>query len=590
MIMALDGILLYGIAEELRKSLTGGRVEKVHQPEKDELHLLIRSQGENHKLLLSASANHARAHLTHIQKQNPITPPMFCMVLRKHLTGSRLISVKQPGMERILEFSFEGFNELGDVTVKTLTIEIMGRHSNIIFVDKEGKILDSVKHISEAISSVRQVLPGGVYAYPPSQGKLDPLTQDVESLLGVFSDWDKSVNLDRRIAESFTGISKQSAAEIMFRAYGGNAMQTWDEASRGMLAKTFIDFFDEVRSFAFRPTLLIDDTQRPKDISPFPYHQYAHMQLNTYNTFVEALDTYYLERDKGDRISQRTAHMNKVIKINLDRCEKKLAIQEQDILDAQNAEKYRLYGELLTANIYSLPSGVSEVSVHNYYDPDGSNLVIPMDSTKNPQKNAQHYFKLYGKSKTTLEKQKKMRTMNLQEIQYLESLTEHLSKASNELEILEIRQELMREGYIKRAPVKGKGKLKKSPTSKPHQYLSSDGFDIYVGKNNFQNDELTLKFASGNDLWLHTKVIPGSHVIVKSQGQEVPATTLKEAALLAAYYSKGRMSQNVPVDYCPRKNVKKPGGAKPGMVIYDHYNTFYVTPSEEEIAALKKKQ
>jgi predicted ribosome quality control (RQC) complex YloA/Tae2 family protein len=279
--------------------------------------------------------------------------------------------------------------------------------------------------------------------------------------------------------------------------------------------------------------------------------------------------------------------MSKVIKTNLERCEKKLALQTREIQEAEKADTYRLYGELLTANLHALPSGTKEVSVFNYYDPDGANLIIPMDPQKTPGQNAQHYFKLYTKAKTALEKQKKLQQENLEEIQYLESLSDHLSRAAEELEIMEIRQELIKGGYMKGAPQKGRGKAKQPPASKPHRYLSSDGYEIYVGRNNLQNDELTLRFASGNDLWLHTKVIPGSHVIVKSHGREFPPATLLEAAKLAAYYSQARMSENVPVDYCPRRNVKKPSGAKPGMVIYDHYNTVYVTPSEAEIEKLK---
>ena len=585
--MALDGIMLFGIALELEQKLLGGRVEKVHQPEKDEIHLLMRSQGENLRLLVSASANHARVHLTKIPKANPPAAPMFCMVLRKHLTGTRLSSIEQPGLERILRFTFDGFNELGDPAQKTLIVEIMGRHSNIIFVDQEGRILESAKHIPEAVSSVRQVLPGRVYHAPPAQDKFDPLTLEEADLLSIASQWESGANLARRTGDTFTGVSRQSAAELAYRG-GFEPGDSWDAAARNRFAASFLWFFNQVRSGAFSPVLLVEGTQRPKDIFPFHYRQYDPSLLFPYPSFGEALDAFYFDRDKSDRIAQRTTHMAKVIKTNLERCEKKLALQTREIQEAEKADTYRLYGELLTANLYALPSGTKEVSVFNYYDPDGSNLIIPMDQQKTPGQNAQHYFKLYTKAKTALEKQKQLRQENMEEIKYLESLSDHLSRASEEAEIMEIRQELLNGGYMKGAVQKGRGKAKQPPASKPHRYLSSDNYEIYVGRNNLQNDELTLRFASGNDLWLHTKVIPGSHVIVKSQGGEFPPATILEAAKLAAYYSQARMSENVPVDYCPRRNVKKPGGAKPGMVIYDHYKTVYVTPSEAEVVKIIK--
>jgi len=585
--MALDGVLLSGVARELSQRIIHGRVERVLQPEADEVHLLIRNEGTNLRLLLSASASHPRVHLTAVTKPNPLSPPMFCMVLRKHLTGSKIVSISQQGMERILEFAFEGINELGDLVEKRLIIEIMGRHSNIILVDQNRRIIDSIKHITDNISSVRQVLPGLPYVCPPSQDKQDPLTATRESFLGLLNAWNGSGRYDRFLTDTFTGLSKQSSQEILYMAFKGDySSEGWNSLNHNILADAFLTFYSRVQSGDYAPVLLFDEENRPKDIFPFHYGVYDQGLLRPFDTFSAALDEFYSGRDRADRIKQRTAGMSRVIRANLDRCEKKLAIQRQEIMEAERSMVYKLYGELITANIYNMVTGISEVSVLNYHDPEGGQIIIPLDAGKTPQQNAQNYYRLYNKAKKTMEKQKQMENETLEEIRYLESLAEHLVRAVDEAVIDEIRRELIAGGYVKGTPAKGRSK--QQPISKPHHYISSDGYDIYVGKNNLQNDELTLKFASGSDLWLHTKVIPGSHVIVKSKGGGIPERTLLEAARLAAWYSKARQSANVPVDYCPRRNVKKPGGAKPGMVIYEHYNTIYVTPSEKDIDALTK--
>ncbi len=576
--MALDGVLLYGLSKELENDLHGGRVDKIQQPEKDEIHLTLRNKGSNYRLLLSSSASHPRIHLIDQTKPNPMVPPMFCMVLRKHLSGGRLIRIQQPSMERILELSFEVINEIGDLGEKTLIIEIMGRHSNIILANPDGTILDAIKHVDSSISRVREILPGKQYVYPPSQGKTNPLEADLFDIENKLQSSDSGKSPANILSKSYTGISIATAEEILHRS----------EVNNGALSNTFIDFFNNVRNNEFLPCLLMDPSGKPKDILPMAYTMYDRGSLKTYPSFSKALDEFYLVKDKIERIQQRTAHLHRVINNNLERCHKKLSLYIEELEKAKDAELHRLYGELITSNIYQIPDNAESVSLLNYYELDNPMITIALDPTKTPAQNAQSYYKKYNKAKRTEEKQSRLMKETQQEIDYLESINQNLSMCNNENDIMEIREELTQEGYLKDLSKKKKNKGQQTASTKPHHFLSSDGFEIFVGKNNIQNDQLTLKIALPSDLWLHTKTIPGSHVIVKAGGQSVPEATLLEAANLAAYYSKARLSTSVPVDYCPRKNVKKPNGAKPGMVIYEHYKTLYVTPSEEKVLEMKK--
>jgi len=585
--MAYDGVLLNCVIEELRNKILNRRIDKVYQPEKDEIYLLIRSRDEELKLLLSASANHPRIHLVRSTKPNPLTPPMFCMLLRKHLTGGRIVDIIQPQMERIAEILIESTNELGDLAVKRLIIEIMGRHSNIILVDENGKIIDSIKHVNEAMSRVRQVLPGLPYSPPPAQDKRNPLSETPESFKALLKSTSTNKKVENVLLNSYMGISPITASEIVYRALGDKPAGVLDlsEEQLEALCRSFSEFFDCVKHKQFSPAMLKDETGFPRDIFPFIYHQYAASMMEGYSSVSEMLDAFYSQRDRLERLQQQTSNLSRLIRTNLERCQKKLAIQLEDFQQAKEADKFRLWGELLTASAHSIPKGVKEVSLVNYYDPDGSTVTIPLDERKSPIQNAQEYFKKYAKAKSTLDKVSKQIDESREEIEYLEGLLESLEKCTDESDVEEVHQELVEQGYIKKSP---RDKKQAQTPSRPHHFISSNGFDIFVGKNNYQNDRLTLKTAGANDIWLHTKNIPGSHVIIKSGGRPVPESTLVEAALLAAYFSKGRNSSNVPVDYCPRKNVKKPGGAKPGMVIYEGYNTIYVTPSEEKIQRIRK--
>lgn len=583
--MAFDGVLLNGIMDELEKYLLNGRVDKIYQPEKDEIHLIIRNGRSNYRLLVSASANYPRIHLTNATKPNPPAPPMFCMVARKYLDGSRLVSIEQPGFERILVLSFEALNEFGEKAIRRLYVEIMGRHSNIVLTDDNSKILDSIKHVGNSISRVREVLPGKEYLFPPTQGKLSPLSANPQAILSALESADSGNRAANALMNSFTGISKATAEEIVYTAFEGAIPGSLSENDVLRIAASFECFFARVKSKGFIPCILLSGDSSLVDILPFKYSRFSKYNVREYDSFSEALDDFYLKKDTADRIQQRTSFLHKTIRNNLERCEKKLALHHKELEDAQAGDTYRLYGELITANIHNILPGSKEVSLPNYYDPDNAPVTIPLDPDKSPSQNAQVYFRLFAKSKTIKEKVASLIQDTRTEIEYLESLSESLSRAENEAEIQEIADELAREGYIKSRSVKKPDKHKHAV--KPHRFVSSDGFEILVGRNNTQNDMLTFKLSSNNDIWLHSKAVPGSHVIIKAAGKSMPETTLIEAAILAAYHSKAKFSENVPVDYCPAKNVKKPSGAKPGMVIYSNYKTLYVTPSEEVVNKLK---
>ncbi|HZJ56876.1 MAG TPA: NFACT RNA binding domain-containing protein [Clostridia bacterium] len=586
--MALDGVLLNCILTELKDTIIGGRIDKVYQPEKDEVHLGIRCKNQDRRLLISASPNYPRIHLTGRQKINPITPPVFCMVLRKHLLGGRIIEIEQPDFERILILSIEARDELGDLSVKRLIVEIMGRHSNIILVDDGELIIDSVKRINKDISRVRRVLPGETYNFPPSQNKHNPLTQDINTLENILNMAFEPKRIAGIILNNFTGISKVTAQEIVYRAMpedpddlnpaGGSC--AWEK-----LCVSFITFFEGVKKMDYDPSLLMDETGRPLDIFPFPFYQFPTRLQKRFSSVSVALDSFFETRDSVERAHQRTSHILRVLNTNLNRVQKKHRVLLDEYGEAKNADIYRLFGELITANLYQIPKGAVDVELVNYYDPEGKSVMVPLDKGKTPNQNAQSYYKKYNKAKNALIMINRQLKDARAEIQYLENQLDNLDKCTEDPEIQEIHDELVEEGYIRlrnrKKPQKG------SIKSKPYHFVSSDGFDIFVGKNNTQNDRLTLRTAGPNDLWLHVKEIPGSHVVVKSQGQNIPDKTLLEAGVLAAYFSRARDSSNVPVDYCPRKNVRKPSGAKAGMVIYDNYKTMFVTPERGIMDRLK---
>ena len=579
--MAFDTLCVKKIVEELNSTIIGGRIDKVHQPEKDELMIGIRTFEGGFKLVLSASANNARVHFSDVSKENPKTPPMFCMLLRKHLASGKIVKVSQPDFERIIEIDVESYNDLGDLTTKHLICEIMGRNSNIILCDENYRIIDSAKHIDFSVSSVRQILPGLTYQTPPMQEKIPVL--EVEKLKSLKLDFSQSASTpDKAIMQAVSGISPCVAREIVFSAIGTNSLVTGElsENYKKQIETKTSEFFQNIK---FAPCIIFDPSGKPLDFSAVGVNYFGkNYPVKYFDTMNEVVANFYFERDKKERMHQKSADLLKLLNSNLERLTKKLVIQEKTLKDAENKEKYKIFGDLLTANLYRIESGAPSVTVENYYEPDCPQIEIELSPQLSPSKNAQRYYKLFTKLKNAEIEMEKQRIATLSDIDYLESTLCSLENAETENDLNLIRSELSEEGYIKKIK---SGKREQKRESKPMHFISSDGFDIYVGKNNTQNDFLTLKFANSQDIWFHTKQIHGSHTVIKlGIDKEVPKTTMLEAAKLAAYYSKARESAQVPVDYTQIKNVKKPAGAKPGMVIYDNYNTVYVTPGNMEQA------
>lgn len=589
--MALDGIAIAALVKELNERLSGGKIDKIHQPERDEVIMHIRHIGENSKLLLCANPSFPRAHITNMTKENPAQPPMFCMLLRKHLAGGRILGFEQNDFERIIKMNVESADELGFMGVKSLIIEIMGKHSNIILTDNNGKILDSIYHVDITVSSVRQVLPGLMYELPPSQGKANPILAGEDDVAAHLDG--SEIELKRQLMNAYSGISPLIASEIVYRATGSVDTKGCDvvEDVRRRVARCFVFLFDKIRSGDFAPTVLTDaEFGKMLDYSGVDITLYEKMATKeVYPTMSEALDSFYMKKATGESMRQKSGDLMKFVTNNIDRCRKKLQIQNETLQKVGKRDKYKLYGDLVTANIYRIQQGMTGIEVENYYSETGETVMIALESDLTPSQNAQKYYKRYNKDKTAEAETIKQKELNEAEIDYLESVQQSIATAESMTELTQIRDELIEQGYLK-----NKGRLKKgmkSPAPQPLHFISSDGYDIYVGKNNRQNDYVTLKIGRSTDLWFHTKGIHGSHVIIKtSDAETVPDETYLEAATLAAYYSKGRSGSNIPVDYTEVKNVKKPSGAKPGMVIYVNYSTIYTNPDEKTVEKLKNNK
>lgn len=572
--MALDGITIAGMASEMRGKLIGGRITKIAQPEADELMLTIKNQKEQLRLLLSASASLPLIYFTDKNKPNPATAPGFCMLLRKHIGGGKILSVTQPGLERILKIEVEHLDELGDVCRKYLIIELMGKHSNIIFTDSGDKILDSIKHISLNISSVREVLPGRPYFIPETQHKLDPLSiteaEFYEKICALPQPAGKA------LYTGLTGISPLIAEEICFRAGldSGQPMQAYAELERLHLYKTFCHLIEDVKEERFTPNILYRGDE-PLEFAALSLKLYPDAQEKDFPSMSQVLETYYAEKSTVTRIRQKSSELRRIVQTALERNYKKYDLQQKQQKDTEKREKYRVYGELIQTYGYELSGGEKSLTAPNYYD-DNKELTIPLDPTLSAQENAQKYFERYNKLKRTYEALIDLLAETKAEIDHLESIRTALAIALQEEDLVEIKRELQDSGYIKKhAGDKKKVKI----TSRPFHYLSSDGFHIYVGKNNFQNEELTFQFANGGDWWFHAKGIPGSHVIVKTEGKELPDRVYEEAGQLAAYYSSARDADKVEVDYIQKKQVKKPAAGKPGFVIYHTNYSLMAVPT-----------
>lgn len=576
--MAFDGITIANIVHELNRNLLDGRINKIAQPETDELLLTIKTPGGQRRLSISASASLPLIYLTEGNKPSPMTAPNFCMLLRKHINNGRITKIWQPKLERIIHFEIEHLDELGDLCKKELIVEIMGKHSNIIFCNEDGTIIDSIKHVSSQMSSVREVLPGRTYFIPDTMEKSDPLSVSFAEFQRVLTE--KPMPLAKAVYTSFTGISPVVAEEICYLS-GIDSSLTPRELSEDLLThlyRQFTLYFEEVTAGHFSPAIYYHGAE-PKEFSALPLTHFSQYIRKEYDSISRLLEDYYAEKNTLTRIRQKSVDLRRVVQTALERNRKKYDLQAKQLRDTENREKFKVYGELIHTYGYNLEPGAKKLEALNYYT--NEMITIPLDSTKTPQENALKYFEKYNKQKRTFEALTSLIEETRDDISYLESVSNALDIALSEDDLTQIKEELIESGYIRRKFTKKKVKI----TSKPFHYLSSDGYHIYVGKNNLQNEELTFHFASGNDWWFHAKGIPGSHVIVKTNGEELPDRTFEEAGKLAAYYSKNRGSEKIEIDYIEKKHVKKPKGGKPGFVVY---YTNYSLMIDSDISQIKQ--
>jgi len=575
--MPFDGATISGVVYELSSAIIGGRIDKISQPEPDEIVLNLRAGGKNYKLLLTVNAGAPRLNFTDQSKTSPLKAPMFCMVLRKHLTSGRILNIVQPQFERIVEFHIEAMDEMGDKSVKFLLIEIMGKHSNIMLLDANRKILDSIKHVSLSVSTVRPILPGIMYSLPPSSDKQNPM--EMSSQEAFFQSISVgNLKIHQAIYRRLNGISPILSAEICTRAGVDHDtfMKDLTPQQQAQIYGAFCNVFAAIKDNRFAFNIYWDEG-RAVDISALPLAMYADYMAEAYESPSAMLESFYAKRDEAYRINQKTVDMRKLISTHQERCRKKSFMYDRTLEEVKNRDNLRIKGELLTAYLYLVEKGADSFTAENFYD-DNKPMQIALDSSLTPAENAQRYFKQYNKQKRTFAALQEQIEKNREDLAYLDSVAIAMETITDEADIAEIRAELASQGFAKRR-TESKNK-KVSQGAKPLRYVSSDGFDIYVGKNNTQNDNLTLRTAGNNDIWMHTKDIPGSHVIIITGGKEPPSNTIMEAANLAAYHSKAKNSANVPVDYVARRHVKKPNGAKPGFVIYDGHRTVYITPVE----------
>lgn len=587
--MAFDGFVVAALAASLGETLTGGRITKISQPEADELLLTIKNY-DTYKLLLSANASLPLVYLTEQGKQAPLAAPNFCMLLRKHLNSARILQISQPGLERVLRFQIEHLDELGDKKIKWLIVEIMGKHSNIIFCDEEMKILDSIKHVSSLVSSVREVLPGRTYFLPQTSEKHDPLALsggDAASLLAG-----KPLPLAKAVYTTFTGFSPIMGQELCHRAgLDGDlpaAALTAEAAAR--LAAAWDDLLSQARQKKFSPCI-VKKQGEPVEFAALPlrvYGDYPEYELLSPASVSQMLEQYYRERESLNRMRQRSADLRKIVQTACERTMKKQDLQEKQLRDTEKRESYRLYGELLMTYGYSAAPGSRSLTCTNYYT--GEEVTIPLDEALSATENAKRYYERYAKLKRTAEQLAVHLTHSREELSHLASIRESLEYASCEEDLAAIRRELTEFGYLKfHKSISADAKKGRKPAkSAPLHFQTADGYDIYVGKNNYQNDELTFRFANGGDWWFHAKGVPGSHVVLRTQGAEPPVSAFEAAASLAALYSANRQAKKVEIDYLERKNVKKPNGSKPGFVVYYTNYSMMARPTSEGLALLSE--
>lgn len=562
--MAFDGITVAALVAELKETLEGGRIYKIAQPEKDELLLTVKNNGSQYRLLMSANPSLPLLYLTDENKKSPLNAPNFCMLLRKHIQNARILDIAQPGLERAVHIRLEHLNELGDLCEKILTMELMGKYSNIIFRDDE-KIIDSMKHVSTAVSSVREVLPQRPYFIPGTEEKInlpevcgEEIRREFEKLLA-----EKSVAASKFIYKNFTGISPVMSEEICFRAGvdGDKPTLSLEEDERRRIEEEVLRLKCGVERKEFSPNIVYENGV-PEEFGVFLYSIFKESEVKEFQSISRLLKVYYEEKSAVTRVRQKSVDLRKIVQTAIERNSKKLDLQKKQLLDTEKRDKYKVYGELLHTYGYEIKEGAKSATIINYYD--GQEITIPLSGDLTPMENAKKYFDKYGKLKRTYEALSVLTKETEEELHYLESVAVALDMAKSEDDLWQIREELVSSGYIKK-----KGSAKKVKTeSRPLHYISNDGFHMYVGKNNIQNEEITFQMAEGGDWWFHAKGMPGSHVIVKCKGAELPDETFEQAARLAAHYSRGGSQDKVEVDYIQKKHVKKPKGAKPGFVVY----------------------
>ena len=575
--MAFDGITIASLVCELQEEILDGRINKIAQPEADELLLTIKTNRGQRRLYISANASLPLIYLTESNKPSPMTAPNFCMLLRKHINNGRIVAITQPKLERIIRFEIEHLDELGDLCKKYLIVEIMGKHSNIIFCNQDERIIDSIKHVSAQMSSVREVLPGREYFIPDTMEKANPL--DIAHSDFSATVLAKPTGLAKAIYTSFTGVSPIVAEEICLIA-GIDSNTSPKDLSEDLLLhlyKQFCIFFETVAQRDYHPCIYSQNGE-PREFSAIPLSHFSNMNVETYDSISSLLEIYYATRNSVTRIRQKSVDLRKIVQTALERNRKKYDLQAKQLTDTENRDKYRIYGELINTYGYGLAPNAKHLEALNYYT--NEMITIPLDPTKTPQENAQKYFDKYNKQKRTFEALTQLIQETKDDITYLESVSNALDIALTEDDLTQIKEELITAGYVRRKFTKQKVKI----TSKPLHYVSSDGYHMYVGKNNLQNEELTFQFATGNDWWFHAKGCPGSHVIVKTNGDELPDRTFEEAGKLAAYYSQNRGNEKVEIDYIQKKHIKKPAGARPGFVIY---HTNYSLIIDSDISMLK---
>lgn len=589
--MPLDAICLGAVTNELNTVLTGCRIEKVYQPDRDEIVIQTRGQGGARRLLVSIAAGTPRVHFIETARENPAVPPMFCMLLRKHVQGAKIAAVTQPAVERMLSIELDTTDEMGVACKKHLICELMGKHSNVVLCGEDNRIIDAMRRVDGDLSGKRQVLPGLFYRMPPAQDKHDPFAVSGVGLAAAAAQADGEQTLDRFLLNTLLGFSPLLCRELAFRATGDTAkpLGMLSDEERNRIAKVYDDFLAYIEEKRWKPFLLTkSEDSAVFDFTFLPVTQYEGlMNVTQYESFSSLLAAFFEKKGRVERMTRRSSDLHKAVVNARDRLARKLSAQKKELAGAHDREKYKRTGELITANLYQLEKGMNKAKVIDYYNKDCPEVEISLDVRLTPQQNAQKYFKLYTKSKTAEEVLTEQIRQGSIELDYLESVLVQLSEAETERDLAQLREELTLSGVLSAKQTRNKKGRQKPVQAKPFHYRTTDGFDIFAGKNNLQNDLLTLKIAFKSDIWFHTQKIHGSHVILVTDGREPTEQAMTEAAMVAAYHSKARSSSMVPVDYTQVRQVKKPAGAKPGMVIYHVYQTAYVTPDETVIEKLR---